>query len=166
MDGSVLVKPNKLSFSSIENNKPLLAPVHSVSQVWFKFRSQFYTLYIVESKERLFHQFTSNFPNRNSFWQKLHMKPTLQKIPGYKDGIAWNRSLWHHKGRSVKILYTKNYLTYRVGVYLILSRIYVFLKTFKASATIYNQQAPKSTYPISHIFVKSLCWWYKMWVNG
>ena len=46
---------------------------------------------------------------------------------------------------------------YRVGAYLILSGIYVFLKTFKASATIYNPQAPKSTYPISHIFVKSLC---------
>ena len=33
------------------------------------------------------------FLNRNSFWQKLHMKPTLQKIVGYKDGVAWNRPL-------------------------------------------------------------------------
>ena len=125
----------------------------------------FFNIYLVESKERFFHQFTSNFPNKNSFWQKLHRKPTLQKIPGYKDGIARNRSLWRHKGRSVKILYIENHLTYRVGAYLILGGIYVFLKTFKASATIYNSQAPKSTYSTSHIFVKSLCWWCKTWVN-
>ena len=42
---------------------------------------------ILEAKERLFHQFTSNFPNRNSFWQKLHMKPTLQKISCYNEGL-------------------------------------------------------------------------------
>ena len=48
---------------------------------------------VVESKEKLFHRFTSNFRNRTSFWQKLHMKPTLQKILGYKDGVAWNRPL-------------------------------------------------------------------------
>ena len=53
-------------------------------------------------------------------------------------------------------------LTYRVGAYLInlifiLSERYVFLKSLKGSATIYNPQAPKSTYPVSHIFVKSLC---------
>ena len=33
------------------------------------------------------------FLNRNSFWQKLHMKPTLQKIVSYKDGVARNRPL-------------------------------------------------------------------------
>ena len=63
---------------------------------------------VVESKEKLFHRFTSNFRNRTSFWQKLHMKPTLQKILGYKDGVAWNRPLWHRKGWSVKILYIQN----------------------------------------------------------
>ena len=62
---------------------------------------------LVESKERLFHRFTSNFLNRNSSWQKLHMKPTLQKIPGYKDEISWKTSLWRHKGTSVNILYIK-----------------------------------------------------------
>ena len=41
--------------------------------------------YIVESKERPFHRFTSNFPNRNSIWQKLNMESTHQKIPGFKD---------------------------------------------------------------------------------
>ena len=41
--------------------------------------------YILESKERPFHQFISNFPNRNSFWQKLNMEPTYQKTPGFKD---------------------------------------------------------------------------------
>ena len=35
------VKQNQLSFSSIEINKPLPAPVHSVSYVRFTFRSQF-----------------------------------------------------------------------------------------------------------------------------
>ena len=109
----------------------------------------------MELKKRLFHRFTENFANRNSYWQKLHMKPTLQKIPGYKDGVSWNRSLWRHKSRSVKILYIKNDLTYRDGEYFILSGIYVFLKTFKASATVYNPQAPKSLYFISHIFVKA-----------
>ena len=48
---------------------------------------------LVESKERPFHRFTSNFPNRNSFRQKLHMEPTLPKMPGYKDGAAWNMPL-------------------------------------------------------------------------
>ena len=38
------VTQNKLSFSSIEINKPLPAPVHSVSQIRFKFRSQFQLL--------------------------------------------------------------------------------------------------------------------------
>ena len=39
-----VIKPfklNKLSFPSIEIKKPLLVPVHSVSQMRFKFRSQF-----------------------------------------------------------------------------------------------------------------------------
>ena len=36
-----LVKRNQLSFSSTEVNKPLPATVHSVSQIRFKFRSQF-----------------------------------------------------------------------------------------------------------------------------
>ena len=121
---------------------------------------------VVESKVRLFHRFTSNFPNINSFWQKVHMKPTLQKIPSYKGGVARNKSLWRHKSRSVKILYIENCMSDRVGAYLILSAIYVFLKIFKASATIYNPQATKSTYPISHIFVKCLCWWCKTLVNG
>ena len=85
------------------------------------------------------------------------MKPTLEKIPSCKDEIARNRSICRHKGKSVKILYIENYLTYRVGAYLILSGIYEFLKTFKASATIYKPQAPKSTYPIFHISVKDLC---------
>ena len=40
---------------------------------------------IMESKKRPFHQFTSNFPNRNSFWQKLNMEPNFQKIPGYNN---------------------------------------------------------------------------------
>ena len=70
-----------------------------------RFQSVFCLL--VESKERLFHRFTSNFLNRNSSWQKLHMKPTLQKIPGYKDEISWKTSLWRHKGTSVNILYIK-----------------------------------------------------------
>ena len=35
------VKWNKLSFPRIEINKPLLTPVHSVSQIRFQFRSQF-----------------------------------------------------------------------------------------------------------------------------
>ena len=35
-----LFKWNQLSFPSIEINKPLLIPVHSISQVRFKFRSQ------------------------------------------------------------------------------------------------------------------------------
>ena len=38
------VKRNQLSFSSIEVNKPFLTPVHSISQIRFKFRSQFYLL--------------------------------------------------------------------------------------------------------------------------
>ena len=123
-------------------------------------------LFLVESKGRLFHRYTSNFLNRNSFWQKLHMKPTLQKIPYYKDGVAWNRPLWRHKGRSVKILYIENYLTYRVGAYLILRGRYGFLKSFEGSATICNPQVSESTDPIAHIFIKNLCWLYKMWVNG
>ena len=32
--------------------------------------------YKVESKERSFHRFTSNFPNRNFFWQKLNVEPS------------------------------------------------------------------------------------------
>ena len=36
-----LVKRNQLSFLSIEINKPLLSPIHSVFQIRFKFRSQF-----------------------------------------------------------------------------------------------------------------------------
>ena len=36
-----MVKWNQLSFSSTEINKHLLAPVHSVSYIRFKFRSQF-----------------------------------------------------------------------------------------------------------------------------
>ena len=35
------LKRNQTSFSSIETNKPLHAPVHSISQVRFTFRSQF-----------------------------------------------------------------------------------------------------------------------------
>ena len=35
------VKQNQLSFPSIEINKALLAPVHNVSQIRFKFRNQF-----------------------------------------------------------------------------------------------------------------------------
>ena len=35
------IKRNQLSFFSIEINKPLPAPVYSVSQIRFKFRSQF-----------------------------------------------------------------------------------------------------------------------------
>ena len=86
------------------------------------------------------------------------MKPTLQKTPGYKDGVAQNRPLLCYKGRSLKILHIENYLIYRVGAYLILSGIYVcFCITFNASATIDNPRAPKSTYPICHIFDKSLC---------
>ena len=61
-----------------------------------------------------------------------------------------------HYGVTMKILYIENYLTNRVGIYLIFSGIYVFLKSFKSSATIYNPQVPKSKYPISHIFVKTL----------
>ena len=41
---SVIIWPfkrNQLSFFSIELNKPLPAPVHSVSKIRFKFRSQF-----------------------------------------------------------------------------------------------------------------------------
>ena len=38
------VKQNQLSFSSTEINKPLPAPVHCVSQIRFKFRSQFQLL--------------------------------------------------------------------------------------------------------------------------
>ena len=41
---SRLVKRNQLSFSSIEINKPLPAPVHRVSQIRFNFRSQFQLL--------------------------------------------------------------------------------------------------------------------------
>ena len=41
---------------------------------------------------------TSNFLNRNPFWQKLHLEHTLQKMPDYRDG--GNRSIppWRHKG--------------------------------------------------------------------
>ena len=42
---------------------------------------------VKESKERLFHWFTSNFPNRNSFWQKLHMKPTLRTYQATRMGL-------------------------------------------------------------------------------
>ena len=35
------VKRNQLSFTSIEINKPLSSPVHSLSKIRFKFRSQF-----------------------------------------------------------------------------------------------------------------------------
>ena len=45
---------------------------------------------IMESKKRPFHQFTSNFPNRNSFWQKLNMEPTFKIIPGYNYKGYWN----------------------------------------------------------------------------
>ena len=38
---SRLVERNQLNFSSIEMNKALLTPVHGVSQIRFKFRSQF-----------------------------------------------------------------------------------------------------------------------------
>ena len=38
------VKQNQLSFSSIGINKPLPTPVHSVSQIRFKFRNQFQLL--------------------------------------------------------------------------------------------------------------------------
>ena len=52
------------------------------------------------------------FLNRNPFWQKLHMDE-LQKLPGYKDGSTQNMSLCRHKGKSGKILYIKNNLSYR-----------------------------------------------------
>ena len=42
---------------------------------------------IVEPEEKLFIRFTSNVPHRTSFWQKIHMKPTLQKTPGFKDEV-------------------------------------------------------------------------------
>ena len=38
------VKPKELIFSCFEINKPIPAPVHSVSQIRFKFRSQFWLL--------------------------------------------------------------------------------------------------------------------------
>ena len=41
-------------------------------------------------RRETFSSITSNFPNRNSFWQKIHMKPTLQKIPSFKDEVAQN----------------------------------------------------------------------------
>ena len=85
------------------------------------------------------------------------MKPTLEKIPSCKDEIARNRSLCRHKGKSVKILYIENYLTYRVGAYLILCGRYGFLKSFEGSATICNPQVSESTDPIAHIFIKNLC---------
>ena len=69
---------------------------------------------LVESKETPFHWFTSNFPNRNSFGEKLHVDTNLQKMSDYKDGAAQNMLLWRHKGRSVKTLYIENYLPYRV----------------------------------------------------
>ena len=40
----------------------------------------------MELKERPFSQFASNILNRNAFWQKLYMKPTMQKMYGYEDG--------------------------------------------------------------------------------
>ena len=49
--------------------------------------------YIVKSEERFFHRFTSNFRNRNSFWQKLNMELTFQKMPGYKNGSPWKMLL-------------------------------------------------------------------------
>ena len=99
---------------------------------------------LLESKERLFHRFTASFPNTNSFRQKLYMKPTLQKIPGYNDGVARNMLLWRHKGRSMKTLYIENCLTYKVGGYLILSGRYIFLKSFKGSALISHNLQFKS----------------------
>ena len=74
----------------------------------------------MESKKRPFHQFTSNFPNRNSFWQKLNMEPTFQKIPGYNDRGDRNMLLWRHNGRLVKILYIEHYLSYTHDAKLIL----------------------------------------------
>ena len=68
---------------------------------------------MVESNERAFHRFTSSFPKRNSFWLKLNMELTFQKMPGYKDGGTWNMLLQLHKGRSVKILYIENYIYQR-----------------------------------------------------
>ena len=41
------VTKNQLSFSRIENNKPLPVPVHSVSLIRFKFRSQFQLLPLI-----------------------------------------------------------------------------------------------------------------------
>ena len=108
--------------------------------------------WVKESKERLFHWFTSNFLNRNSFWQKLHMKPTLQKIPGYKNGIAQSRSLWCHKGRSVKILYIENYLTYIELVHTLFQVEYMcFWKLLKLllQFTIRKHLKVHTPYPIS-----------------
>ena len=39
------VKLNQLSFFSIEINKPIPAPVHSLSKIRFKFRNQFYLVF-------------------------------------------------------------------------------------------------------------------------
>ena len=69
---------------------------------------------LVESKERLFHWFTLNFPNRNSFWQKLKYGNYLSENAGYKDGGTRNVMLWRHKMKSVKVLYIVHYLSYRV----------------------------------------------------
>ena len=62
--------------------------------------------------------------------EERNVTTKIQKIPGYKDGVARNMPLWRHKGRSVKILYIENYLPLRVGAYLILSGRYIFFKRF------------------------------------
>ena len=67
---------------------------------------------MVESKKTPFHQITSNFPNRNPFWQKLNVEPTFQKMTGYINRGARNMLLWRHNGRLVKILYIEHYLSY------------------------------------------------------
>ena len=42
------------------------------------------------------------------------MEHTLQKLSDYKDEGTQKMSWWHDKGRSVKILYGTNYLSYEV----------------------------------------------------
>ena len=51
------------------------------------------------------------------------MKPTLKKMPSFKDEDSRDTPLWRHKGRSVKILYIENYLSYIVGLD---QKIYIF----------------------------------------
>ena len=94
------------------------------------------------------------------------MELAFQKMLDYKDWGTWNMPLWRHKSRSAKISYVENYLSNRVDVSLILTRRYIFLKSFEGSTFIYLYSTltiPNAEKYVSHVFLKRLWWWYKIW---